>query len=191
MRSESPASGYGSGPRSLDGTVQQSTPVSSVGSSSQISSMGSSLDVKRRSGGDIGFGSIRKSSAEGVIRFRRTSSSDGLGYDGIGRRSSSDVLSNETELEEYPIAIAVMTRTPNAYDATSLSFQVCVLVHCLSVVCLLLSKSAATQELGNFMKVTVELKGFNAKPDIPILSSFQDKPHKLWHLCRFVLKPKL
>ena len=34
-------------------------------------------------------------------------------------------------------------------------------------------------------------KGFNAKPDISILSNFQDKPRKLWRLWHFVLKPKL
>ena len=35
----------------------------------------------------------------------------------------------------------------------------------------------------------VQVKGFNAKPDISILSNFQDKLSKLSRLWRFVLKP--
>ena len=87
--------------------------------------------MKRRSGCDIGFGSARKASFDGVTRFRQTSSTDGLGYDGSCRRSSNDLVMNTktTELEEYPIAIAIRTRTQNAYDPKSLSFQVCVLDH--------------------------------------------------------------
>ena len=47
---------------------------------------------------------------------------------------------------------------------------------------------------GNVCKGDVcsyQMKVFNAKPDISISSNFQDKPRKLSHLWRFVLKPKL